>query len=68
MQTIQVMWPKKFGQRIVTINAADFDPAIHLIPGGAVSTGTVEAPIAEPEPVVEVEPPAEPEKPTRRRK
>lgn len=66
MQTIQVIWKGKFGGKPVTINAADFDPAIHLIPGGAVSTETVEAPVVEPEPVAEE--PAEPAKPVRKAK
>ena len=29
VSTIQVRWPAKFGQRVVTINAADFDAALH---------------------------------------
>jgi hypothetical protein len=29
IDTIQVLWRKKFGQEPVTINEADFDPEIH---------------------------------------
>lgn len=33
MATIQVYWNGKFGGRLVTIEEADFDPAIHRLPG-----------------------------------
>ena len=32
IETRKVLWPKKFGDNVVTINAADFDPKIHKDP------------------------------------
>ena len=33
MNTISVLWPDEFGQEVVNINEADFNPAIHQLPG-----------------------------------
>ena len=31
LDTVRVRWPAKFKDRLVTINATDFDPAIHRL-------------------------------------
>lgn len=80
MATIQVYWTGKFNGRLVTIEAEDFNPAIHRLPGDpeASARRPIEAEEAEadipvipapaPRPRKVVIPALEPEKPAKGKK
>jgi len=42
-EVLDILWPAKFGDQVVTINKADFDPARHRLPDDAAPTLDTEA-------------------------